>query len=283
MRNHFLKLVTDSEIEQIRNAAMKILCSEGVTVQNRYLLEKCEEKGLKVDYPRQKVQVTPEIWSKLEERALASATGQSSELIARRYGNGLYDKANQPEVIRRSIPKGYKLGRDIPSRYDFKEGKKRPATLADNNEMIKALHMLPEVQAIAPLFISQDLEPLIEPVISLANAFKLSDKPFAELALIEVNADTLALELIEQIGVNGNFLEADHTYAHFRGLWNPKLMDRSSYTSDETEKGMEAQILEAAQAKYDDAVSGYVPPQIDGAKHRAYDAVVEKAKRALLQ
>ena len=109
--------------------------------------------------------------------------------------------------------------------------------------------------------------------------FDLNENMFKTVHGVEVNADTLALELIEEIGVNGNFLETDHTYAHFRNLWNPKLMDRNAYANDEMEKSMDTQILNAAQAKYDSAVSSYVAPLIDDVKLKAYDAVIEKAKK----
>jgi len=65
MKHPFHRLVTDSEIEQIRDAAMHILCREGLIIQNGELLEACAKKGLKVDFSRQHVSVTPEVWKKL--------------------------------------------------------------------------------------------------------------------------------------------------------------------------------------------------------------------------
>ncbi|MDX1612836.1 MAG: trimethylamine methyltransferase family protein [Candidatus Promineifilaceae bacterium] len=44
---------------------------------------------------------------------------------------------------------------------------------------------------------------------------------------VEVNADTLAREVIARVGPGGHFLEDDHTYAHFRQeLWMPTLLTR---------------------------------------------------------
>jgi trimethylamine--corrinoid protein Co-methyltransferase len=44
---------------------------------------------------------------------------------------------------------------------------------------------------------------------------------------IEVTDETLALDLIKQVGVGGNFLDTDHTARHFRKeLWIPKLFER---------------------------------------------------------
>lgn len=47
---------------------------------------------------------------------------------------------------------------------------------------------------------------------------------------VEVNAETLAREVIEQVGPGGHFLQEDHTYHHFREqLWMPGLLARQGY------------------------------------------------------
>jgi len=46
---------------------------------------------------------------------------------------------------------------------------------------------------------------------------------------LEINDDTLALDLINEIGPDGNYLSSDHTRAHYRLDWYPKLFDRSNY------------------------------------------------------
>jgi trimethylamine--corrinoid protein Co-methyltransferase len=44
---------------------------------------------------------------------------------------------------------------------------------------------------------------------------------------IEINADTLATEAIDQVGPGGNFLQSRHTFEHFKNeTWFPKLMRR---------------------------------------------------------
>jgi trimethylamine--corrinoid protein Co-methyltransferase len=37
------------------------------------------------------------------------------------------------------------------------------------------------------------------------------------------------LDVIDRVGPEGHYLEADHTYEHFRENWFPKLLDRSSF------------------------------------------------------
>lgn len=51
---------------------------------------------------------------------------------------------------------------------------------------------------------------------------------------IALDAESLALEIIDQVGPEGSFLTADHTLSHFRSLWQPALFNR--YRMHEWEK-----------------------------------------------
>lgn len=53
---------------------------------------------------------------------------------------------------------------------------------------------------------------------------------------IEVNEETLALDVIREVGPGGDFLTNEHTLKNMRNLWLPTLMDRRPYTEWE-EKG----------------------------------------------
>jgi trimethylamine--corrinoid protein Co-methyltransferase len=46
---------------------------------------------------------------------------------------------------------------------------------------------------------------------------------------LEVSEETLALDLIDEIGPHGDFMGTDHTRRHYREDWYPKLFDRRSY------------------------------------------------------
>jgi trimethylamine--corrinoid protein Co-methyltransferase len=45
---------------------------------------------------------------------------------------------------------------------------------------------------------------------------------------IPVDAETLAVDLIEAVGPDGQFLEQDHTRLHYREKWYPLLIDRDN-------------------------------------------------------
>jgi trimethylamine--corrinoid protein Co-methyltransferase len=49
------------------------------------------------------------------------------------------------------------------------------------------------------------------------------------LQKLEISEETLALDLIHEIGPDGYFLEADHTYEHVHEDWKPTLLDRLDY------------------------------------------------------
>jgi trimethylamine--corrinoid protein Co-methyltransferase len=48
---------------------------------------------------------------------------------------------------------------------------------------------------------------------------------------IEINEDTLALDVIDRVGPGGNFIADEHTLKHFRGGWFPRLLDRQNYAA----------------------------------------------------
>lgn len=53
---------------------------------------------------------------------------------------------------------------------------------------------------------------------------------------IRVNHDTLATDIIEQVGPGGNYLATDHTFKNFRKeYWTPKLFTRKAYATWEKE------------------------------------------------
>ncbi|MGD2057575.1 MAG: trimethylamine methyltransferase family protein, partial [Anaerolineales bacterium] len=48
---------------------------------------------------------------------------------------------------------------------------------------------------------------------------------------VQVNDDTLGLDVVEDLGPDGDFLAHDHTYRHFRDAYYSKLADRQIYSA----------------------------------------------------
>lgn len=53
---------------------------------------------------------------------------------------------------------------------------------------------------------------------------------------IVVNEETLALDVIQEVGFDGNYLGQRHTRKHMRKRWQPKLIDRRPYNQWEEKK-----------------------------------------------
>ena len=49
------------------------------------------------------------------------------------------------------------------------------------------------------------------------------------LRKLEINEETLALDLIHEVGPDGSFLEVDHTFNHVREEWRPTILDRLDF------------------------------------------------------
>ncbi len=87
---------------------------------------------------------------------------------------------------------------------------------------------------------------------------------------IEVTDETLALDLIKQIGYNGNYLAEEHTASHFRKeLFIPKLYSREPY--DTWEKAGCKLALDNARERARKIISEHQPRQLDPAVTAAMD------------
>lgn len=100
------------------------------------------------------------------------------------------------------------------------------------------------------------------------------------LAPIEVTDETLALDVIREVGIGGNYLETEHTARHFREelLLSPlfQTMPWQAAHSEPT-AGLEAKALERARSLWNETVE----PVVEDDKRRAIDGVVAAAARNL--
>jgi len=64
---------------------------------------------------------------------------------------------------------------------------------------------------------------------------------------IPVNDETLAVDVIHEIGVGKNFLSHDHTFKHMRSQSQPKLIDRR--TREDWEAGGRTDLYQKALEK----------------------------------
>lgn len=96
---------------------------------------------------------------------------------------------------------------------------------------------------------------------------------------IAVNEKTLALEVIQQIGIGGNYLQSEHTLEHFREeLFLSDLFETMSWATshDQELQSMETKALKMAQSIWDEEPT----PVIDEEKIKDIDNVVACAEQA---
>lgn len=95
------------------------------------------------------------------------------------------------------------------------------------------------------------------------------------LAPVHIDDETLALDLIHDLGPAGSFLESDHTLAHYRERWYPRLIERFGYEGWRS-RGART-LAERAADRVDEILASHVPHPLDHATAAAVHAVVERA------
>ncbi|MHB0877754.1 MAG: trimethylamine methyltransferase family protein [Anaerolineae bacterium] len=94
----------------------------------------------------------------------------------------------------------------------------------------------------------------------------------------QVNAETLAFDVIKDVGIGGNFLQHPHTAASFRKeFYLPDIVERLPWAAWEAQdtRGMEAKAREKARR----LIAEPRPQPLDAAQVREIDAIVAAATR----
>lgn len=96
---------------------------------------------------------------------------------------------------------------------------------------------------------------------------------------IELDDETLPLDLIKAQGIGGDYITTDHTLEHFGGLWQPTLFDRRKYDKWAALGGKD---LTTAAAEAVDRILAEPPRhQLDEGTLRAVDGCIEEHVAAL--
>ena len=92
---------------------------------------------------------------------------------------------------------------------------------------------------------------------------------------IEVNEDTLALDVIKEVGPGGHFLDKDHTYNHFRTeFYQPRLSNRDDFVTWQANGS--PQSMETAHKKYKEILETYEAPELPADVDKALQKFIEK-------
>ncbi|HTO99867.1 MAG TPA: trimethylamine methyltransferase family protein [Anaerolineales bacterium] len=96
---------------------------------------------------------------------------------------------------------------------------------------------------------------------------------------LEVSDETLALDLIDQIGPDGDFMGSQHTRKHFREDWYPQLFERRNY--DGWLKAGGKTLRERAQEKALSILERHKPEPLAVEVQQEIDAIVAQAGAAI--
>ena len=95
----------------------------------------------------------------------------------------------------------------------------------------------------------------------------------------EVNTETLSVDLIEEVGHDGNHLTHPTTYNHFKNFMSPKLMDREAYESW-TSKG-ETNLHQRAIAHAINVVENHRPVSISDQAQKEINEIILETEKEL--
>jgi trimethylamine--corrinoid protein Co-methyltransferase len=99
---------------------------------------------------------------------------------------------------------------------------------------------------------------------------------------IEVNEDTLAVDVIHRVGPNGHYLKDEHTRRHYKNeYWLPNLCDRSSF--EDWKLMGEKSFKDRTIARVQDILANYEHVPLKPETEKLIDQVLEEAEEWVKQ
>lgn len=96
---------------------------------------------------------------------------------------------------------------------------------------------------------------------------------------LDTSKESYALDVIMEMGHEGNYLTHQHTFDHFKERWTPTVADWDLY-SDWDEKGR-VDFFKRCQERVEELLDSYVPPALDKEVEKDLRKYVENYKKAL--
>jgi trimethylamine--corrinoid protein Co-methyltransferase len=96
------------------------------------------------------------------------------------------------------------------------------------------------------------------------------------VAPLEVSTETLALDLIDEIGPDGQFLDSDHTMAHYRERWYPDVFERGNY--DQWQAKGATSLGERAAERVEKILAEHDPERLPDEVAQRVHAIVQRAE-----
>jgi len=93
---------------------------------------------------------------------------------------------------------------------------------------------------------------------------------------LEINDETLALDLIDELGPDGQFIDSNHTLTHFRDRWYPTLIERNDYDEWVAKGGKD--LGERAAARVEKILAEHQPEPLSIKIKKRLRDIVQRAK-----
>jgi trimethylamine--corrinoid protein Co-methyltransferase len=94
---------------------------------------------------------------------------------------------------------------------------------------------------------------------------------------VEVNDETLCLDLIDEVGPDGQYLNTKHTLENFRTRWYPQLFERSNYSTWESKGAQD--LGERATQRVNQVLAEHKPEPLPEDLTRAVHAIIERGEK----
>ncbi len=91
---------------------------------------------------------------------------------------------------------------------------------------------------------------------------------------LEINDETLALDLIDEVAPDGNFIDTDHTVRHLREDHYPELRNQKRFEDWFAEGSLT--LLDRATKKTEAILAGHKPRELPGAVRKAIQKIVDE-------
>lgn len=98
---------------------------------------------------------------------------------------------------------------------------------------------------------------------------------------IEVNDETLALDLIHSIGPGGHYLTEKHTLKHFKEHVIPEISNRKSYEAWEREGAKT--VIDVAREKTKEILKTHQPTPLDDVVQKEIKEIIKRADKELIR
>ena len=94
---------------------------------------------------------------------------------------------------------------------------------------------------------------------------------------IEVSDETLALDIIDEMGPEGEYLSHDHTMTHFRKIWIPDLFVRNDYET--WQNAGSKNLTERATERVEKILAEHKPEPLPDDVVQAVNDIIQRAER----